>query len=90
MLELPDFSKPFIVECDASSEGVGTVLKKGQHPIAFERRKLQPRENIYSIYDKDIFSIMHALEKFRQYLVSKKFVLKNDHNSLRHFLTKKI
>ena len=32
---------------------------------------------------------MHALAKFRQYLVGNKFVVKTDHNSLRHFLTQK-
>ena len=29
---------------------------------------------------------MHALAKFRQYLVGRKFYIKTDHNSLRHFL----
>ena len=29
---------------------------------------------------------MHALAKFRQYLVGGKFCIKTDHNSLRHFL----
>ena len=32
---------------------------------------------------------MHALAKFRQYLVGNKFVVKTDLNSLRHFLTQK-
>ena len=32
---------------------------------------------------------MHALAKFRQYLVGNKVVVKTDHNSLRHFLTQK-
>ena len=44
ILALSDFSNPFVVECDASGEGVGVVLNKGQHPIAVESRKLQPHE----------------------------------------------
>ena len=32
---------------------------------------------------------MHALIKFRQYLVGNMFVVKTDHNSLRYFLTQK-
>ena len=32
---------------------------------------------------------MHALIKFRKYLVGNKFGVKTDHNSLRYFLTQK-
>ena len=52
ILALPDFSKPFLLECDASGEGIREVIKQGQHPIYFESRKLQSHDNIYSIYDK--------------------------------------
>ena len=89
ILTLHDFSKPFVVECDASGGGGGAVLKQSQHPISLESIKFQPHENIYSIYDKEMLVIMHALDKFRQYLVGNKFVVKTDHNSLRHFLTQK-
>ena len=52
ILALRDFSKPFILECDAIGDGIGAVLKKGKHPISLESRKLQPHDNFYSIYDK--------------------------------------
>jgi hypothetical protein len=36
-----------------------------------------------------MLTIMHALAKFREYLVGGRFVVKTDHNSLRHFLGRK-
>ena len=52
ILALPDFSKPFVLECDALGEGIEAVLKQGQHPIDFESINLQTHERLYSIYDK--------------------------------------
>jgi hypothetical protein len=89
LLALPDFILPFILECDASDEGIDAVLMQGGHPIVFKRWKLSQPERLYSIYDKEMLAIMHALTKFRQYLVGSKFVVKTDHNSLKYFLEQK-
>jgi hypothetical protein len=62
---------------------------QGGHPIVFERRKLNVSERLYPIYDKEMLGIMHALTKFREYLVGNKFVVKTDHNSLKYFLDQK-
>jgi hypothetical protein len=88
-LALPDFTLPFVLECDASGEGIGAVLMQGVHPIVFKSRKLSQPERLYSIYDKEMLAIMHALTKFRQYLVGSKFMVKTDHNSLKYFLEQK-
>jgi hypothetical protein len=89
VLALPDFTLPFVLECDASGEGIGAVLMQGGHPIVFESRKLSQPERLYSIYDKEMLAIMHALTKFRHYLVGNKFMVKTNHNSLKYFLEQK-
>jgi hypothetical protein len=89
LLGLPDFTLPFVLECDAFDKGIGAVLMQGGQPIVFESRKLSHPKRLYSIYDKQMLGIMHALTKFRQYLVGSKFVVKTDHNSLKYFLEQK-
>jgi hypothetical protein len=88
VLAVPDFTLPFVLECDASGEGIDAVLMQGGHPIVFESRKLSQPERLYSIYE-EMLAIMHALTKFRQYLVGSKFMVKTDHNSLKYFLEQK-
>jgi hypothetical protein len=89
MLALLDFTLPFLLECDVSGEGIEVVLMQGGHPIVCERSNLSQAESLYSIYDKEMLVIMHALTKFRQYFVGSKFVVKIDHNKLKYFLEQK-
>ena len=89
VLDLPDFAQPFTVECDASGEGIGVVLMQNRHHIVYESRKLRGLELLYTIYDKEMLAIMHALAKFKKYLVGAKFVVRTDHNNLKYFMDQK-
>jgi hypothetical protein len=89
VLALPDFDIPFTLECDASGEGIGAMLMQNRHPLTYESRKLRGPELLYIIYDKEMLAIMHALAKFRKYLVGARFVIKSDHNSLKYLLEQK-
>jgi hypothetical protein len=75
-----------VLERDASGIGIGVVLMQNNHPISFESCKIREYERNYSIYDKDMLAIMHALAKFRQYLVGNRFKVKTDHNSPRFLM----
>lgn len=61
VLALPNANKTFIVETDASGYGIGTVLMKEGHPIAFISKALSPRHAALSVYDRKLLAILHAV-----------------------------
>lgn len=78
MLRLPDFDRPFCLETDASDLGVGAVLLQDNHPIAFFSKKLGPRRRVALTYHKELYVIGEAVQKWRQYLVGREFVIREE------------
>ena len=68
VLALPKREGKFRVETDASGHAIGGVLSQEQErkwkPIAFLSRMMQPAEQNYEIYDKELLAIVEALAKW--------------------------
>lgn len=92
-LGIADANKPFIVHTDASDYAVGAVLSqlndRGElRPIGFVSQKLTEVEYRWSVYEKELFSIVVALQRWSMHLMHAKHPVEihNDHASLRYLL----
>ena len=88
-----DFDKPFLLEMDASKEGLGEVLSQKQdkgnyHPIAFGSHSLTPKEKYYHSSKLEFLTLKwNVIEHFQEYLVHAPFVVKMNNNPLIYILT---
>ena len=95
VLGFVDFKKPFILETDASHEGLGALLLHEQNGktrvIAYASRGLRgPEKNrtAYSSMKLELLAVKWVVnEKFRDYLLGVPFVIYTDNNPLSYIQT---
>jgi hypothetical protein len=68
VLALPDFTKRFVVEMDASGTGIGAVLMQDNHTIAYLSKALYPRNLGLSVYEKECLTLLLAIDHWHPYL----------------------
>ena len=99
VLAYPDYSKPFILETDASLKGLGAVLsQRGDdnevRVVAYASRSLHPSERSmrdYSSAKIELMALKWAVcEKFKDYLLGSKFTVYTDNNPIVHIQKSKL
>ena len=86
VLAMPNFQRPFVVETDASHQGLGDVILQDKHPIAYYSKTLGVRASNKAIYEKELMAIVFAILKWKHYLLGRRFIVRTDQRSLKHLL----
>ncbi|KHJ41623.1 hypothetical protein D918_08270 [Trichuris suis] len=81
VLQLPDFSVPFILDTDVSDTAIGAVLSQTdvqgrEHPVAFASRTLTRPDRRYCVTRREMLAVITFVEQFRPNL-------RTDHGSLK-------
>ena len=91
---MPDHSRPFQIELDASKVATGAILIQldlngDRHPVAFLSQTFTDTEKQYEIYDRELLGIIRALKEWRHYIQGSGHttVIFSNHKNLTYFRT---
>ncbi|XLV01646.1 hypothetical protein S245_015983, partial [Arachis hypogaea] len=79
VISAPDWTLLFELMCDASDHAIGAVLgqrhNKLLHVIYYANRVLNDAQKNYTTTEKELLAVVHAIDKFRSYLVGSKVIV---------------
>ena len=90
VLQLPDFTKRFVVDCDVSGAGFGAVLHQGDGAIAFFSRPVAPHHAKLPAYECELIGLVKAVRHWRPYIWGRAFTIRTDHWSLKFLLDQRL
>ena len=91
ILAYPNFTCDFVLETDASVQGVGAVLGQYQddnklHPIGYASRALNAAEKRYGITELETLAVVWAISHFHHYLYGNRVTVFTDHTAVKAIL----
>ncbi len=87
VLTFPRFDQPFILDVDASGDGLGEILSQVEDGrecvVAYASRALTKTECRYCATRREMLALVWGTRYFRPYLYGRRFKARTDHSSLR-------
>ena len=88
LLNFFDVTKPVVIQCNASTEGLGATLMQGGRPVLSASRSLTKTEKNDVAIELECLAIVFACRKFDQFIYGKRVVIETEHKPL-EVITKK-
>ncbi len=92
---MPDSSKPFEVETNASDFAIGGVLRQRDangrlHPVAYLSKKFGDAQRKYIVYDKELIAIVIVFKDWKPYFSNTEQPVQvyTDYQNLEYFTKK--
>lgn len=78
------------MKTDAYEIGTKAVLMQKGYPISFISKNIGLKQQVLSVYEKELLVVLLAIKKWHFYLIDRHFIIKTDHRSLKYLLEEKI
>ena len=94
VLRGPQWKLPFHISSDSLDTSIGAVLRqeedKKPYSIYFISNNLTPAELNYTVTENEFLAIIHAINKFRHYIIGYPTFVHTDHSTIRYLMNKPI
>ena len=91
ILALPRDTGEFVMDTDASAEGLGGVLHQEQdgelRVIAYSSKALSKEERNYCVSRQELLAIVYHISHWRCYIWGNHFTVRTDHASLKYLIS---
>ena len=86
----PKSQGDFVLDTDASNEGIGAVLSQmqdGQERVeAYGSKMLMKTEHNYCITRRELLAVIHFVTQFKHFPLGQKFLFRTDNSSVRYWM----
>ncbi|MEW8548046.1 MAG: RNase H-like domain-containing protein, partial [Candidatus Thiodiazotropha sp.] len=90
VLAYPQSHAEYILDCDCSGYGLGSVLSQKQdgveRVISYFSKSLTKAERNYCVTRRELLAVVSAVKHYHHYLFGAKFTIRTDHSALRWLL----